>query len=154
MMAIAIPGWLTMPQHRAEFAVRLKMRELEQAAGSWSEEKGSYPLTREELAAALAQAKLSGGQASKYQRGGAVVAYEVLVVSDATGPSVRAERPAVLSYAVSGDARRFWITGTALPAEVSESVVPVSEPTGKMFVVTGELAPPAPALRPATSTKK
>jgi hypothetical protein len=154
LMAAAIPSWITMPKERAAAHVKVKIYELARAAEMWAEEKGAYPLTDAELAEALQRARLGGNRDSLYQRKGTPVPYETTVVASAVGPVLRSERPAVIYYGVAADGRRYWITGTALPAEISESVVSVGEHgRSRAFIATGDLDPPSPAMKPAAATK-
>jgi len=149
MMATAIPGYFGLPKHRAESALRMKMREIQQAADTWAVEHPQYPLNEQELAAALGKPRLQDGSMSRFQRKGAVLPYEFSVVVDAAGPVERAPRPGAIYYAVSPDGRRYWLTGTSLPDMVSETAVLVSESgSGPPFVAAGELPAP-PEVRPA-----
>jgi hypothetical protein len=85
-------------------------------------------------------------------------ATEPLVKSDvlttgATGPALRAERPAVIHYAVDSTGTHYWITGTGLPSAVASSaiVLPQSQTEGgPPTVIEGKLEPSAPTTEPAS----
>ena len=53
---------------------------------------------------------------SPYSRNGTRLPYEIVVVSNASGPRVNnaSDRPGVIYYCVSGDQQEFWVTMTAL----------------------------------------
>lgn len=145
LMAVALPGWYMEPSRRGASSVHSKMSELQDAAESWAQAHGTYPLAVNDLAPAM-QGPAFGGALSPYRRAGIDLPYEFAVDQNATGPALRTERPGVLYYNVAADGRHYWITGTALAQPVGGEVVLVSEgSSGPPLVLTGVLKPPAPA---------
>lgn len=148
LMAVAIPGWLRMPQRRAEVDVSTRLLELSRAVGPWCSEHRRYPLTDAEVSQALTNAQVNTRVASKYQRGGRVLQYETVIVPNSNpGTMPQPDRPAVLYYLVSTDGSEHWVLGSGLAAPVSEKVTIV--PAGHDLIV----APPCP-LAPTTEPKK
>ncbi len=150
-MAVAIPSVLTNPTWRAASSVLGRMRTLQTAAEAWAQVQGSYPLTQQDLSEASKGAD-SGTDDSRYQRKGQKLQYEYVLTPGATGPVLRADRPAVIHYAVNSTGTHYWITGTVLPSDVASSAIVLRESqaeNGPPWVIEGKLEPSAPATEPA-----
>jgi hypothetical protein len=145
-MAISIPSWYYPPQRHAEVAVQGKLLELQEALGPWCVERHRFPLTEQELAAALSRAHVSMNEESLYQHAGAPLLYQAVVVPNAkAGSGVPRERPAVLYYFVSADGTQAWVLATALPAPVSKTVITTGDAFVSLPPCSLEPAPPTPA---------
>lgn len=152
LMAVAIPGWYMEPSRHGASRVHSKMRELQDTAESWAQAHGTYPMAVNDLAPAPGPA--SDSAPSPYRRAGKNLPFEFAFAGNATGPTLRAERPGVLYYNVTADGRHYWITGTALAKPVGSEVVMVTEgSSGPPLVLTGALEPPAP-VPPSKPGKK
>jgi hypothetical protein len=147
-MAVAIPSFYGAPQARARSSVNGRMLDLKSAVESYATEKGGYPRTSDEVELALRPARFD--YHSPYQRKGVPVEYQIVPLAGATGPALGAARPALLHYAVDAAGTRYWITGTMLPAAVSDHAIILSGyGEAGPLVVEGKLEPPSPPPPPA-----
>ena len=150
-MAVAIPSMLSHPTSGASSSVLQQMRHLQTATEAWAEAQGKYPLTQQDLREAIQGGNLEASD-SRFQRKGERLKYEYALTPGATGPVLRAERPAVIHYAVDSTGTHYWITGTVLPSAVADSAIVLRESldeTSPPRVIEGKLEPPAPATKPA-----
>jgi hypothetical protein len=88
---------------------------------------------------------------SPYYQGGTRLPYQVVVVTNASGPHVKnaSDRPGVIYYCVSGDQQEFWVTMTALRNDISRaaSLKMTLDIPEKVWVV-GEAGKDYPLLKP------
>ena len=154
-MAVSIPSWFSAPRVGASASTAERMREMESAAQNWAPEHKHFPRNAAEVEEALRHSDFR--RSSPYQRAGHPVEYEVVTVANATGPALKASKPGVVFYSVDEAGERYWITGTTLPAVVSDHATIVAVmvfPYDRPLVIEGKLElPPAPA-RPPTAKKK
>ena len=125
-----------------QFRVRADLRHLGSALIEWGKEHARFPQNQSELE--LVATEYSGGikrgGKSPYARRGHPVPYRFVYVGEASGPyfpPVLPHEPGVIYYAVSPDAKTFWLTATVLEQEVSTSVVLLPDEGGKPNVVEG-----------------
>ena len=155
--AMALPSWLSAPLAGAKASTTERMREIESAVQDWAPEHKHFPRTAAEVEEAVRPSDFQ--RPSPYQRGGRPVEYEVVTVTNATGPALKADKPGVVFYSVDEAGERYWITGTTLPEVVSDhpTMVPVMAfpyDANKLLVIEGKLEPPPPPAPPPTAKKK
>lgn len=80
----------------------------------WDEAHGTFPVNEEELRQALAVRPLK--EPSVYFQQGKPIAYDVRIVTNATGPfeGPVPSNPGTVVYAVSSDYKDYWLTMTTL----------------------------------------
>lgn len=80
----------------------------------WDEAHGKFPCNEEELRKALARRPLQ--EPAIYFQKGKPIAYDVQIVTNATGPSAGAlpRNPGTVVYAVSSDYKDYWLTMTTM----------------------------------------
>jgi len=157
LMAVSIPSWYAPPEWRGRSTMISRMRALDSAVKSWGAERGTLPLTDSELREAAKAGDVRLGD-SPFQRGSASLPLELALNASATGATLRAERPGVLTYGVDAAGRRYWISGTGLPAAVASEAAVIGEngSGGPPLVLEGALespAPPSPAGKQETKKK-
>jgi hypothetical protein len=81
---------------------------------AWDEAHARFPLNEEELRKALAVRPLQ--EPAIYFRQRIPIPYDVRIVTDSTGPSMREipDNPGMIVYAVSSDYKDYWLTITTL----------------------------------------
>jgi len=130
-----IPGWA----HQAR--VRADLRYLTSALIERGKEHGRFPQNQNELERAAEYWEgINPGEniLSPYARRGQAVPYRFVYVGEASGPylpPVLPQEPGVVYYAVSSDAKKFWLTATVLEQEVSTSVVLLPDAGGHVNVI-------------------
>jgi hypothetical protein len=154
LMLVSIPSWYYPETQGAASRIKRRMYDAQLAAEQWSQAKGKYPLTAEELKAALGPPMPSSADVSPFHRGsGEQVPFEWGFAANASGPTLRADRPAVINYAVDADGKHFWITATTLAKPVGDEVTMLKE-GGSPLVIPGELQPPPTPPAAVTPKKK
>ena len=151
-IAVISPNMYLYPTSFAATSVLRQMRTLQTAAEAWAQTNGKYPVTQQDLSAAIKETN-SEASDSPYQRKGEKLKYDYVLTTGATGPALRADRPAVIHYAVDSTGTHYWITGTGLPSAVASSAIVLRESQaeeGPPRVIEGKLEPSAPATEPAS----
>jgi hypothetical protein len=93
----------------------------------WYESHGLFPKDKLEFLDALKSDALAwqytASSLSEYGKGGLPLAYEIVVVKNASGPKLQglSNTPGVIYYCVSTDYQQFWVTMTGLHKDVSPS---------------------------------
>lgn len=166
LSAVAIPSNIP-PGYRGTMAGRAVERRMQSAAAQlqqWGSAHGQLPEDEGQLRGALEPKAAAEEEAtpsnSRYQRADQPVPYRFLLVPKAQGPrrpQPPLEQPAIVYCAISADRKKFWLTATALPGDVSSEVV-VLERDGEFVVISGEIPPqsagPAPVAAPEKKPQK
>lgn len=163
LAAVAIPSNMP-PGYRGTIAGRAVERRMQSAATQlekWGSEPGQLPGDESQLRSALepkerAEEETPPPTNSRYQRGGQPVLYRFVLVPNAQGPrrlQPAGDQPAIIYCAISSDRKRFWLTATALPGDVSSEVV-MLERDGELVVTGGEVPAKPPAPVPAAAPEK
>ena len=155
-MAVQIPDFYMDPAGRVRSTTASKMQYVQAVMDKWGNDKGNYPRDAAEVALALKDTNLGAAEPlgpSRYQRGDHAFDYEVVTTTNASGPKLGGTRPGLLNYSVDASATHYWLTGTTLPAPVSNSVIALQETNGgPPLIILGELTPP-PAPTPTPKKK-
>jgi hypothetical protein len=124
--AIVLPQWLLFTMwattdiaSEADEVTAQRMRDLRAAVESWAGKEGAYPRNQTEMNLALQSASFEF--ASPFQHRSQRLNYEIVTTGNATGPVLREDRPALLSYTVNAEGTHYWITGTGLPSAFADN---------------------------------
>jgi hypothetical protein len=113
--------------------------------GIWYEGHHNFPANEAEFRKALAEGPAAwqysvSAPESQYRQRGNPVPYQIVVVSNATGPRLAdvSQRPGVVYYCVSKDLQEFWVTMTALRSDVARTATlkrVAEEPDGDYWMI-------------------
>lgn len=95
----------------------------------WYENNHRFPASEAEFKDALArgpeawQYRVEPAPASRYRQRGKPVPYEIVIVTNASGPRLTdvSQRPGVIYYSISKDMQEFWLTMTELQSDVTST---------------------------------
>jgi len=165
LSAIAIPSNMP-PGYRGTMAgraVERRMKLVATALEQWGGEHGQLPGDDGQLRDALKTNEPPDEDSatnSRYHRGGQPVPYRFILASNALAPhrlQPAGDQPAIVYCAISSDRKRFWLTATALPGDVSSQVVMLGR-DGELVVINGEVpakpSEPAATAAPEKKSKK
>jgi hypothetical protein len=127
VMMLAIPALL--PRAASTKADSDYLSDVKSFFRVWYEKNHRFPADESEFREAMSkgpaewQYRVAPAPMSRYRQRGNPLPYEIVIVTNASGPRVAevSPRPAVIYYCVSKDLQEFWVTMTALQADFDSS---------------------------------